>query len=313
MSDSALTRLGESLKGSLTQRWAGHRPDPARTLSADFRRKRGPAASLFDTVLAALFIGFWLRLLMAFLTVLFWDSHRLLASASPPPGCSSPGVGWHRAAARLRAGSRLFSASLAEIAQRPGSPAPQRMSPELVELALHKQRLQIRSADQRAALIHHAQGFAPVFRGVDKVVDGVRGRATTRLSCPASASSCWSPAPWPCAGSGGLAGLAVSSAGHATSFPEIHPMKPVDLDEIRRVREEADCRATPPVDAAPTRLRLRHHRPPARQEPAGSHRDERRAGAGRPVAAAPAVSPRWPISTPPVTATRCTARCSTGW
>ncbi len=47
------------------------------------------------------------------------------------------------------------------------------MSPELVELALHKQRLQIRSADQRAAMIHHAQGFAPVFRGVDKVVDGV--------------------------------------------------------------------------------------------------------------------------------------------
>ena len=47
------------------------------------------------------------------------------------------------------------------------------MNPELVELALRKQRLQIRIADQRAAMVRHAQGFAPVFRGVDKAVDGL--------------------------------------------------------------------------------------------------------------------------------------------
>ncbi|WP_374264610.1 YqjK-like family protein [Zoogloea sp.] len=48
------------------------------------------------------------------------------------------------------------------------------MNPELVQLALHKQRLQLRSADQRAALVHHAQVFTPAFRGVDRVIDGVR-------------------------------------------------------------------------------------------------------------------------------------------
>ncbi len=48
------------------------------------------------------------------------------------------------------------------------------MSPELVELALRKQRLQLRSADQRAALVHHARGFTPVLRGIDRIVDGVQ-------------------------------------------------------------------------------------------------------------------------------------------
>lgn len=47
------------------------------------------------------------------------------------------------------------------------------MKPELVELALRKQRLQARSAEQREALIHHAQAFTPVFHGVDRVVNGV--------------------------------------------------------------------------------------------------------------------------------------------
>lgn len=48
------------------------------------------------------------------------------------------------------------------------------MSPELVELALRKQHLQIRSADQRAALIRHAGGVTPVLRGVDRIADSVR-------------------------------------------------------------------------------------------------------------------------------------------
>lgn len=47
------------------------------------------------------------------------------------------------------------------------------MKPELVELALHKQRLQARSAAQREALVHHARAFTPVFSGVDRVVNGV--------------------------------------------------------------------------------------------------------------------------------------------
>jgi hypothetical protein len=48
------------------------------------------------------------------------------------------------------------------------------MNPKLVELALRKQRLQLRSAEERDALVRHAQALTPVFRGVDRVVDGVR-------------------------------------------------------------------------------------------------------------------------------------------
>jgi hypothetical protein len=47
------------------------------------------------------------------------------------------------------------------------------MNPKLVELALHKQRLQMRSAAQRDALIQHASAFSPVLRGIDRIADGV--------------------------------------------------------------------------------------------------------------------------------------------
>ena len=47
------------------------------------------------------------------------------------------------------------------------------MSPELVELALRKQRLQIRCAEQRTELVRHAEAFTPLMRGVDRVMDGV--------------------------------------------------------------------------------------------------------------------------------------------
>ncbi|MBS0368008.1 MAG: YqjK-like family protein [Proteobacteria bacterium] len=48
------------------------------------------------------------------------------------------------------------------------------MNPELVELALRKQRLQIRCSEQRDALIHHAQAFTPVLHGIDRIGDGLR-------------------------------------------------------------------------------------------------------------------------------------------
>lgn len=47
------------------------------------------------------------------------------------------------------------------------------MSPELVQIALRKQRLQLRCAEQREAIVHHAQGLAPVFKGIDRIADGV--------------------------------------------------------------------------------------------------------------------------------------------
>ena len=48
------------------------------------------------------------------------------------------------------------------------------MSPELVALALPKQRLQIRSPEQREALVGHARAFAPVFGGIVRIADRVR-------------------------------------------------------------------------------------------------------------------------------------------
>ncbi|TXH41163.1 YqjK-like family protein [Zoogloea sp.] len=48
------------------------------------------------------------------------------------------------------------------------------MSPELVQLALRKQSLQRRSAEQREAIVHHARGLSPVFQGIDRLADGVR-------------------------------------------------------------------------------------------------------------------------------------------
>ena len=76
------------------------------------------AEILFNTILAALFIGFGCLLFAVFFTVWLWDSHRLWML----------GIftvlfllgGWltaSRAASAVRQGSRLFAASLAELAR----------------------------------------------------------------------------------------------------------------------------------------------------------------------------------------------------
>lgn len=117
MSDPAPTRLGESLKGFADSGLATIQTR-LELFSVELKEEKLRAGSfLFDTVLAALFVGFGFVFLMTFLTVLFWDSHRLLALGLATTGLFIAGV-WAatRAAARLRAGSKLFSASLAEIA-----------------------------------------------------------------------------------------------------------------------------------------------------------------------------------------------------
>jgi uncharacterized membrane protein YqjE len=76
------------------------------------------SAYLFNVVLAALFIGFGVLSLVTLITVALWDSHRLLALGVGTALLLGAGLLTAATAARLRReGSRLFAASLAELAR----------------------------------------------------------------------------------------------------------------------------------------------------------------------------------------------------
>jgi uncharacterized membrane protein YqjE len=68
-------------------------------------------------VLAALFIGFGVVFLLIFLTVLFWDSHRLLALGLATTVLLAAGVGRHPGCDPPARRLAPVCASLAEIAQ----------------------------------------------------------------------------------------------------------------------------------------------------------------------------------------------------
>ena len=69
-----------------------------------------------NTVLAGLLLGFGLVFLMVFLTVLFWEEHRLLALGVSTAVCLGGGLlAASNAARAFRSGTKLFSASLAEL------------------------------------------------------------------------------------------------------------------------------------------------------------------------------------------------------
>ena len=71
-----------------------------------------------NTVLAGLLLGFGLVFLMVFLTVLFWEEHRLLALGISTAVCIGGGlIAASNAARAFRSGTKLFSASLAEPAR----------------------------------------------------------------------------------------------------------------------------------------------------------------------------------------------------
>ena len=71
-----------------------------------------------NTVLAGLLLGFGLVFLMVFLTVLFWEEHRLLALGISTAVCIGGGlIAASNAARAFRSGTKLFSASLAELAR----------------------------------------------------------------------------------------------------------------------------------------------------------------------------------------------------
>ena len=73
-------------------------------------------AALFNLILAALFLAFGLVGVAIFLTVLLWDSHRLLAIGLTAGAFLALAV-WTalNAQRRLTRGKRLFAASVAEL------------------------------------------------------------------------------------------------------------------------------------------------------------------------------------------------------
>ncbi len=74
--------------------------------------------ALFNIVLAALFVGFGVLALAIFLTVLFWDSHRMLALGIATALFFALAV-WTASNAyrRLITGRRLFADSVAELSR----------------------------------------------------------------------------------------------------------------------------------------------------------------------------------------------------
>lgn len=71
-----------------------------------------------NAVLAGLLLGFGLVFLMIFLTVLFWEEHRLLALGISTAVCIGGGLlAASNAARAFRSGTKLFTASLAEFAR----------------------------------------------------------------------------------------------------------------------------------------------------------------------------------------------------
>lgn len=71
-----------------------------------------------NIVLCGLLLGFGLVFLMVFLTVLFWEEHRLLALGISTAVCLVGSLlAGSNAAREFKRGSRLFAASLAELAR----------------------------------------------------------------------------------------------------------------------------------------------------------------------------------------------------
>ncbi|NTV11129.1 MAG: hypothetical protein HGA47_10190 [Zoogloea sp.] len=116
MSEAPRRRLGEALKGL-----AASGLETVRTrlelLSVEVQEeKKRLAGFLFNSVLAALFVGFGALFLVAFFTVLWWDEHRLFALGFASLIFFGLGVAAAGNAARqLNSASRLFSASITEL------------------------------------------------------------------------------------------------------------------------------------------------------------------------------------------------------
>lgn len=118
MSDTRKPRLADSLRGFLD---SGLQTAQTRLelLAVEIQEEKLRLTGLlFNLVVGALLLAFGLVFLLVFLTVLFWDEHRLLALGLATAICLGGALLTATNAAReLKRGSRLFAASLAELAR----------------------------------------------------------------------------------------------------------------------------------------------------------------------------------------------------
>ena len=116
MSSAPRPRLAESLHGIVD---AGLQTVQTRLelLAIELQEEKLRLAGLaLNAVLAGLLLGFGLIFLLVFLTVLFWEEHRLLALGISTAICLIGGLlAASKAAHAFRSGTKLFSASLAEL------------------------------------------------------------------------------------------------------------------------------------------------------------------------------------------------------
>ena len=108
------SRLRSSIAGAL-----GILQTRLELLATEFQEEKLRLGALLGYAAAAFFfLGFGAMLLALLLTVLLWDSHRLLALGIFTALFLAIGILAALAAARIgRQGSRLFAASIAELAQ----------------------------------------------------------------------------------------------------------------------------------------------------------------------------------------------------
>lgn len=118
MAEDSRPRLAASLRGLLDS-GLGIVQSRLELLVVEMQEEKLRLAGLLlNIVLTAVLVGFGVVFLAIFLTVLFWEEHRLLALGLGTAALFGAGLFTaSNAAAELRRGTRLFAASLAELAR----------------------------------------------------------------------------------------------------------------------------------------------------------------------------------------------------
>ncbi|KON81476.1 phage holin family protein [Azoarcus sp. PA01] len=118
MAEEPRPRLAASLRG-LMDSGLGMAQSRLELLVVEVQEEKLRLAGLLlNIVLTAVLVGFGIVFLAIFLTVLFWEEHRLLALGLGTAALFGAGLFTaSNAAADLRRGTRLFAASLAELAR----------------------------------------------------------------------------------------------------------------------------------------------------------------------------------------------------